>query len=103
MSNVSKQNKITYKNRSEEEKKKLLIEKDKKNTQAVTDRAISHFKHFLHVKNYGELDGLDLETGQINDVLLDYYCSIQPQKNSTDTDDKYSVQSMKCICAVLNR
>ena len=32
-----KRQKVTYRTLSEEEKKKLLIEKDKRNTQAATD------------------------------------------------------------------
>ena len=103
VSNVSKSNKIIYKDRTDEEKRKLLTEKDKKNTQAATDRAMSHFKHFMQVKSYGEVDDLDLSTNKMNEVLLNYYCSIQPQKSLTETDNKYSVQSMKCIRAALNR
>ena len=103
VSNVSKQKKFNFKQRKDEEKEKLLTEKDKRNTQVATDRAIAHFDHFLQAKSYGELQSLDLGTIKLNDILLDYYCSIQPQKVTNENDDKYSAQAMKCMRAALNR
>ena len=98
---VKKASKIKYKERTEEDKKKLLNEKDKKNTQAATDRAVSHFRKFLQVKSIGELECLD--PSKLNTTLSDYYCSVQPQKSNDENNDKYSVQSMKCMRAALNR
>ena len=52
------------------------------------------------MKSLGNLEGLDLS--ELNEVLVDYYCLVQPHKNNEDTDEKYFVQSMKCMKATLN-
>ena len=63
---------------------------------------MAHFRNFLMVKNKAEVE--TLSALDLNEILRDYYCAIQPQRNYEDQgDDKYSVQSMKCIRAALNR
>ena len=79
-----------------------MTEKDKKNTQLATDRALTHLKNFLMVKEKPEVE--TLSALDLNEILLDYYCAVQPQKNGeNDGDERYSVQSMKCMRAALNR
>ena len=98
---LQKHKNLNFKERSDDEKRKLLTEKDKKNTQAATDRAILHLKNFLTVKSLPKLE--DLDATQLNEILLDYYCSVQPLKNTDDVDEKYSIQTLKCMRAALNR
>ena len=61
---------------------------------------MAHFNNFLQVKHHPLML---LTAVDLNKILLDYYCSVQPQKNSEKIDEKYSVQSMKCMQAALNR
>ena len=99
--NSTKPKKFNYRQLSEDDKKKLLTEKDKRNTQAATDRAVLHLKHFIQVKSLPEL--IDQDAVQLDNVLSDYYCAVQAQKNSDEIKEKYSVQSLKCMRAALNR
>ena len=88
--------KTRYKDISGEEKKKLLHEKDKKNTHAATDDYIGRFVGYLELKNHQKIDDLDLV--QLNTILFNFYSEVQPQKK-----DGYCVQSMKCLRSGLNR
>ena len=97
---IQKKKEITYKQLTSDQKEKLLNEKDKRNTQVGTERAITHFMNFLSQKTLGNIESLD--PPQLNGILLDYYCAIQPQ-NSKQDDEQYSVQTMKCMRAALNR
>ena len=50
----------------------------------------------MSVKHLPEVDQIPIE--DLNDILYDFYSSVKPQKK-----DDYSVQSLKCLCAGLNR
>ena len=71
--------KIKYRDRTNNEKHKLLEEKDKKNTQVATEHAVANFSQFLTTKQYPNIHDLGLDRKQLDSVLLDYYASIQPQ------------------------
>ena len=94
--NFNKSKISRYKHRTTEQIQKLLNEKDKRNTQVATERAIVNFSAFLKAKSHPDVEDLD----QLDGILLDYYSSIQPQIK----DDKtYAIQTIKCIRAALNR
>ena len=88
--------KIRYKDRTDEQKKKLLNEKDKKNTRAATDNYMCRFIGYLQLKSHPKID--ELNSVQLNGILYDFYSEVQPQKK-----DGYCVQSMKCMRSGLNR
>ena len=98
---MSKPKKFNYCQLTEDDKKKLLIEKDKRNTQLATNRVMVHFKNYLTVKKHPEV--MTLTTIDLDKILSDYYCAVQPKKNSEILYERYSVQSMKCMRAALNR
>ena len=75
-----------------------MNEKDKRNTQVTTDHAVSNFSQYLQVKSLLKLD--DINSRDLDQVLSDYYASIQPQVKD---DESYAVQTIKCIRAALNR
>ena len=99
----SKSVKICYKERTEDQKKKLLTEKDKRNTQAATDRAVFHFTTYLSRKQLPNVETYTAE--KLNEVLIDYYCAVQPQnkKDNNEPEEHYSVQTMKYMRAAFNR
>ena len=70
--------------------------KDKKSTQRATDGFVNQFSKFLQVKSYPKVE--DLEGIDLNQILYEYYVSLQSQK-----EEEYAVQTLKCICAGLNR
>ena len=90
--------KIKYRELSTDDKQKLLKDKDKKNTQAATDRAIMNLSEYLRQKTLPEVDAIMPD--QLGEVLYDYYCAVQPQRGD---DDQYCVQTLKCLRAALNR
>ena len=57
---------------------------------------MNQLSKFIHVKNYPKVDGLKVT--DLNEILFDYYASLQSPKK-----DEYSVQTLKCIYAGLNR
>ena len=57
--NVKKHKEIKYRERSAEEKNKLLDEKDKKNTQVATEHAVMNFCAFLKAKQQPAIKDLD--------------------------------------------
>ena len=75
---VLQSKKDRYLERSTEEKQKLLNEKDRKSTQAVTEGYLKRFKSYLLLKNLGNIE--DLTPHTLNDIFIDYYCSVQPRK-----------------------
>ena len=91
-----KETKYRFKSRSKEENEIILKGKDKASTQRATEIYVTQFKRFLHVRNLPDID--DISTIDLDGILFDFYSSIQPQKK---TD--YSVQTLKCIRAGLNR
>ena len=93
---VVKKKKIRYKDITAEQKKELLKNKDKRNTQQATERAIYQLNHFLSLKSKPNCD--DICEDNLDGILSVFYCLIQPQSK-----DDYSVQSVKCIRAALNR
>ena len=85
-----------FKTRTKEETNDILKGKDKTSTQRSTQIYVTQFKRFLAVKSYGNID--DIPTQDLDRILFEFYSSIQPQKK-----DDYSVQTLKCIRAGLNR
>ena len=75
-----------------------MDEKDKKNTQAATDRAVANFSFYLSSKSLLKVE--DLDPKQLDNILVGYYLSIMPQQAE---DENYAVQTIKCIRAALNR
>ena len=88
--------KYVYKERTTEQKKKLLDEKDKTNTQRATTQAVNNFCFFLRKNRLPNIE--DITPQQLNDALYEYYPAIRPQKS-----EQYSTQSMKCRRSALNR
>ena len=86
-----------FKDRTNEEKNNLLEGKDKVTTQHATASALKQFSDFLTVKSYAKVE--DLSAVQLNEILCEFYPAIRPIKD----DEDYSVQSLKCIRAGLNR
>ena len=85
-----------YLHRSDDDKQKLLNEKDRKSTQLATEAYLKRFKNYLVLKNKPNINAIT--PVELNQILVDYYCSVQPRKK-----DGYCVQSMKCMRAGLNR
>ena len=94
--NLQSTSKIRYKTISEDEKKKLLDEKDKKNTRAATENYMKRFTGYIALKGHSNID--ELNSVQLNKILYDFYSEVQPQKKNG-----YCVQSMKCMRSGLNR
>ena len=93
---IDNKKKNSYKELISEQKELLLKLKDERNTQQATDRPILQLNDFLALKSKPNIDDIsDLDLGE---VLSDFYCSVQPQKKND-----YSVQSLKCLRAALNR
>ena len=82
--------------KSNEEKQKLLEEKDKKNTQKSTKSALKQLREFLHFKKLPDVS--DISDGELPNVLFEFYSSVRPRNS-----EKYATQSLKCIRAALNR
>ena len=93
---ITKSNKYRLNERSLEEKQKLLEGKDKVTTQRATKGYMEQFRNYLSVKNLPKVE--DLDPADLNDILSDFYSSVKPQKK-----EEYSVQSLKCLRAGLNR
>ena len=91
-----KKKKIRYKDITNEKEIELLKNKDKKNTQQATEHAVLQLSQYLELKSKPNI--YDISQLDLDEVLSDFHCSIQPQKK-----DDYSVQSMKCLRAALNR
>ena len=89
-------NVLHYSDKTADQKTKLLNDKDRKSTQAATDGYLRRFKHYLAIKGHDDVDQLSCEN--LNEVLVDFYCAVQPKKK-----DGYSVQTFKCMRAGLNR
>ena len=85
-----------FKQLTDQEKKKILEEKDKKNTQDATKRYFSLFEQFIEEKKLPK--ALTLKAEDLAAVLEDFYYSVQPVKK-----DGYCMQTLKCIRAALNR
>ena len=85
-----------FKSRSDTEKKELLNGKDKQSTQKATESAVRLLKTYLFEKGYKELEAIpDVD---LSNILYDFYSEVKPKK-----EDNYSVQTLKCIRAGLNR
>ena len=95
-SNESFAKKFRFKTLNAEDQDKLLTGKDKASTQRATRSFIGQFSSFLQLKGLSKVE--DLDDSELSEVLFDYYSSVQPQKK-----DEYSVQSLKCMRAGLNR
>ena len=85
-----------FKHKSDQEKLKILEEKDKASTQKATAGALRQLKEYLLVNKLPKVD--DLTVDHLADILYDFYPAIKPQKG-----DDYSVQSLKCIRSALAR
>ena len=98
MADAGKQlgNNFVFNDKSDDQKQKLLEEKDKKNTQKSTKSALKQFRQFLHAKKLADV--YDLPATDLPSILYDFYSAVRP-KNS----ERYSTQSLKCIQAALNR
>ena len=94
--NFNHSSKNQYKDITNEDQKKLLDEKDKKNTRVATENYMARFLGYLELKQYPNID--ELNSVQLNTILYNYYSEVQPQKK-----DGYCVQSMKCMRSGLNR
>ena len=77
--------KYHYKNLTDDEKEKLLEQKDKKNTQRATTQAINNLSVFLRRKSLPSVDDIDVDL--LSQALYDYYPAIRPQRN---TQSKHS-------------
>ena len=88
--------KAVFRDRTNDEKHKLLEEKDKKSTQRATKGYVNQLNAFLTLKHYPSAD--ELKTEDLPDILYEYYAAVRPQK-----DEDYCVQTLKCIRAALNR
>ena len=71
---TSKNSKIVFKDRSNEQKEKLVSDKDKKSTQRATAGYLNQFSRFLQVKQHPSLE--DLHADVLGDILYDYYSSV---------------------------
>ena len=99
--NRKKDNKYQFQQLSTAEKDKILEGKDKKSTKRATDGAVEQLKQFLIVKNLPELD--NVETDDLPNILKEFYSAIIPNKPSNPEQKEYSVQTLKCKRAALNR
>ena len=94
---LKKSKQYRFKQRSTDEKDKILKDKDKKSTQRATDIYMKQFSQYLLVNNLPNVEDLQVDSG-LDQVLADFYASVQPQKK-----EDYSVQTLKCIRSGLNR
>ena len=83
-----------FKHKSDQEKLKILEEKDKASTQKATAGVLKQLKEYLLVNKLPKVD--ELTVHHLADILYDFYPAIKPQKG-----DNYSVQSLKCIRSAL--
>ena len=83
--------KYTFKSLSDDSKKYILNEKDKKNTQKATQSAITQFQAYLGVKQLPNINDLALDLDLLGETLLNFYEEICP-KNV----ENYAVQTLKC-------
>ena len=74
-----------------------MEDKDKRNTQVATERAMTNFRAYLSAKQLPEAD--DIPPKDIDGILHSYYSAIQPQLKDDEND---AVQTTKCICTALN-
>ena len=93
---MEKKTKNRYKARTKEEMEIILKNKDKKNTQQATERAVCQLNDFLQLKSMPTVETITKQ--DLGSVLSEFYCSVQPQRK-----DDYCVQSLKCLRAALNR
>ena len=87
---------FVFNTKSDEEKEKLLTEKDKKSIQKSTKSALKQLREFLQLRNLPDV--YNLTDDQLPDILFDFYSSVRPRNS-----EKYATQSLKCIRAALNR
>ena len=80
----------------EDEIKKLLEGKNNKNTQKSMKGALKQLREYLHHKNEPDIE--DLAPENLPEILFNFYVSVKPK-----TGECYATQSLKCICAALNR
>ena len=91
--NVTKRD---FKRRSDENLQELLEGKDKKNTQKATQGALAQFSQYLRSKGHPKIEDLTIEC--LPEILYSFYPAVKPLKS-----DIYSVQTLKCLRAGLNR
>ena len=84
------QTKRQFKAKSDQEKLKILEEKDKLITQKATQGAVNQLRDYLMVNKLPKVEELNSEN--LPDILYDFYPAIKPQKG-----EDYSVQTLKCI------
>lgn len=79
------------------DKKKLLDDKDKKKTLSELQKnAVKILMDYLAEKKLKNLH--DLEDDELPEILLDLYTNLRKVKGGM-----YKLQTLKCICAGLNR
>ena len=82
---------------TEQEKRKILLDKTAKNTNRATEGAIKLLQQYLNNKQKGELCKISNE--DLPQILEDFYTDMRTKKHH----DLYTTQSMKCIRSNLNR
>ena len=81
---------------TDEEKKKIMEDRNAKNTNRATKTAITTFREYLTEKQLKPLE--DITNEELPEILNNFYTEAK-KTNGTD----YCVQSMKCIRAGINR
>ena len=83
-------------NTSNEEKKRIMLERNSVNTNKATKTSLSTFRDYLREKELKPLE--EIADSELPDILHDFYTNAR----KTDGSD-YCVQTMKCIRAGINR
>ena len=81
---------------SEQEKKKIMEERNSSNTNKATQSALTTFREYLTEKQIGTIE--EVCDGDLPKIMLEFYTNLR----KIDGGD-YCVQSMKCIRAGINR
>ena len=82
---------------SDDEKKKILQERNAANTNKATISCVKCFQDYLKEKQLPDVDAI--ENRDLPQILEDFYVNARTKK----TNERYHVQSLKCLRAGLNR